>query len=80
MITKDSERGKGYSTKLVEDGIKWFNEHSEYNKLSWTALSDNTGSRSVAEKAGFEWVRDIGVVDEYGERKRISQYELTKHN
>lgn len=51
-------RGKGYATQAAKRGIEWIEKHKDsldWDKpILWSALEENTGSRRLAEKMGFE--------------------------
>lgn len=49
-------RGKGYATKNLEDGLKWWEENQSKigdKPLSWWAKNENIGSQRLAINAGF---------------------------
>ena len=52
-------RGKGYASRAVERGIKWFNEHPEYERMVWGVNVNNQPSINLAKKYGFK------VIDEH---------------
>lgn len=49
-----SERGKGYASKSVEKGLKWFNSNKEVKELIWGVNSNNKASIKLAKKYGFK--------------------------
>lgn len=46
-------RNKGYATKLVKEGLKWY-EQSDIKNLYWDVRSDNEASKNLAIKSGFK--------------------------
>ena len=52
----DKYRGKGYASKAVKEGQKWFEEHKDefkYTSINWGAREGNKASQRLAEKHGF---------------------------
>ena len=59
MATRSGEdyRGKGYGTKVAQKGITWYENNKErlgYKRAVWGVRVDNTASRRIAEKLGFQ--------------------------
>lgn len=53
--TRQGYSGKGYATELGKKAAKWVDTNKAgINTLTWTPFAYNTGSRKVAEKAGFK--------------------------
>lgn len=46
-------RGKGYSKRAMEAGLKWFEQNKDMQWLVWGVNANNTASRKLAEKYGF---------------------------
>ena len=49
-------RGKGYSSKCVQEALQWFNNNKDtygYTQIVWWAHKKNIASQRVAEKNGF---------------------------
>lgn len=61
----DEYRKKGYASKEVEKAIKWVDRYGKYtiDELEWWAEKNNTGSRRLAEKYGFEETDNRGYDD-----------------
>lgn len=54
-----SIRGKGHASKMAQKGMKWLDQHPEvWEKVTWGAMNENTPSRKIAEKLGFEKLRE----------------------
>ena len=66
-------RKKGFSDKAVKAAIKAFEKSKDLKIMSWGAWEQNKGSRRLAEKNGFKYVR---TSDPGGENYVI--YELRK--
>ena len=67
IATRNDEqyRNKGYASKEVEKAIKWADRYGKYtiDELEWWAEKNNTGSRKLAEKYGFEESDNRGYDD-----------------
>ena len=55
LVTANA-RGRGLATRALTEFVTWIFAHHEVDELRLWAHRDNTGSRKVAERAGF--VRD----------------------
>lgn len=56
LATKSGEkyRGKGYASELTSRGMAWLSKHKNlYNQVIWGPREENTASRKIAEKHGF---------------------------
>lgn len=62
-ITKKYQ-GTHVSTRLVDEGKKWFEKHPEYSEMRWYAVGSNVRSQKLAEKSGFERANQY---DEHGD-------------
>ncbi|MFF7711038.1 GNAT family N-acetyltransferase [Streptomyces sp. NPDC007988] len=51
--TAKEHRGRGYATEVTLAMARWAFTRLECTRLEWRAEVGNTGSRAVAEKAGF---------------------------
>lgn len=74
LATKPEYRAQGRALKLAQQGKKWFEKNADkynYVHLSWGAYAENTGSRKIAEKAGFKYEPENSTADwaEYGIRR-----------
>lgn len=67
IATRNDEqyRNKGYASKEVEKAVKWADRYGKYtiDELEWWAEKNNTGSRKLAEKYGFEESDNRGYDD-----------------
>lgn len=67
IATRNDEqyRNKGYASKEVEKAVKWADQYGKYtiDELEWWAEKNNTGSRKLAEKYGFEESDNHGYDD-----------------
>lgn len=67
IATRNGEeyRNNGYASKEVEKAIKWVDRYGKYtiDELEWWAEKNNTGSRRLAEKYGFEETDNRGYDD-----------------
>lgn len=63
-----NHRNKGYGSEVVKKGMKWIDNNKDkltFTTVGWAVLSDNTPSRHLAEKHGFELSeRDKKIVDQ----------------
>ena len=55
FATAPAARGKGYMTAALRLAAQWALREHGLARLEWQALVGNTGSRRVAEKAGFQY-------------------------
>ena len=67
VATRNDEqyRNKGYASKEVEKAVKWADRYGKYtiDELEWWAEKNNTASRKLAEKYGFEESDNRGYDD-----------------
>lgn len=56
IMTDPNYRGKGLASVSVKEAIKWFDNQNNIRQLSWGVKSENTPSRKLAEKHGFEMI------------------------
>ena len=70
-------RGEGLATKMMEQMLKEFpKENPDINELVWRADVKNTKSRKLAEKFGFELVRESNIQAVYRyEFKKTHKYD-----
>lgn len=72
IATKAGEeyRGKGYASKAVEQGKKWFDRYGykHLDSMEWIADNDNPASINLAKKHGFQEVKMKDVHPEWNER------------
>ena len=58
IMTDPDFRGKGLADKAVKAANDWFDKNQYVRKLYWAPRADNTPSRKLAQKHGFEMIPD----------------------
>jgi RimJ/RimL family protein N-acetyltransferase len=53
-------RHKGYASRALENGLKYFYEHPDIEYLVWGVNAENHPSIELAKKYGFEFYNDLG--------------------
>ena len=53
-------RHKGYASRALENGLKYFYEHPDIEFLVWGVNAENHPSIELAKKYGFEFYDDLG--------------------
>lgn len=56
IMTDPNYRGKGLAGKAVKEALRWYDKNQNVRKLTWGVKSENTASRKLAEKYGFEMI------------------------